>query len=523
MSAARTETPSASAGTPVVDPSSLVAARRARAGGLLGRLGPATVPGVLMLVVGLAGANRPVLSWDEVATADVAQRSVGRIWHLMYTIDAVFAPYYLLMHAWTSMIGRTVLDLRLPSIAAMAGAVAVTGELGRRLFGPVVGVTAGIVLCLVPTMSRYAIEARPYAFACLFSVIALLLLYRFIDRPRRSRLLAYGSAVVGLGLCHIVALTVLGAHLCIAALRSWRTGSWRSFALWAVATAAALAVLSPLVWLGLRQRNEQLYWVPALRIRSLYAFPGALVGSVAAAWLLLGFVAIAIWRPVPQRADMIMAAALPIGTVALVSLVGPHFWVARYLLIVLPPTAILAAAGLELPAEERRHDRPAAVAVRGAALVTACALFAGAALPGQLAVRGRTAKNGSDFRSAAAVIERRQKPGDEIVYTPKSRTLRAGIDYYLRQDPGRPNDVLLERSAASNASLTATEYADAADRIAGATRIWLLVSGWHNDPTTVRRELQPALRSHYQRVQLWHVKWATLALFRRRTPAVRSE
>ena len=523
MTAARTEARSAPAGAPVVDPSDPAAVRRAHATRLAGRLGPAAVPGLLMAVVGLAGADRPVLSWDEVATADVAQRSAGQIWRLLHTVDAVFAPYYLFMHAWTSVVGLTVLDLRVPSIAAMAGAVAVTGEVGRRLFGPVVGLVAGTVLVLLPSMSHYAIEARPYAFACLFSIAALLLLDRLLDHPRRSRLLAYGSALVALGLCHIVALTVLGAHLSIAGLRSLRARSWRSLTVCAVAVAGALVILSPLAWLGLRQRHEQLYWVPALTGRSLSAFPGGLVGSSAGALLLLAFVAVAIWRPVPHRIDMILAAVLPIASVAVASLVGPSFWVPRYLLIVLPPIAILAAVGPEPLAVTRRPIRPLAVAARGAALLAVCALSIAAVVPGQLAVRRPTAKNGGDYRSAASIIETRQQPGDDIIYTPSERTLRAGMDYYLRRDPGRPRDVLLERSAASSASLKATEYADAADRVASAPRIWLLVGGWHSDPTTVRKQLRPLLRLDYTRVQLWHVKWATLALFRRRSQTVQPQ
>src|SRR4051812_3006314 len=81
------------------------------------------LPGVLMLGVGVVGATRPVLSWDEIATADAARRSVPQIWHLAHHIDGVFAPYYLLMHLWTAVVGDSVLALRLPSILAMAAAV----------------------------------------------------------------------------------------------------------------------------------------------------------------------------------------------------------------------------------------------------------------------------------------------------------------------------------------------------------------------------------------------------------------
>jgi mannosyltransferase len=188
--------------------------------------------------------------------------------------------------------------------------------------------------------------------------------------------------------------------------------------------------------------------------------------------------------------------------------------VTRYLLIVVAPAAIVAAAGLERLGPRASVD---STAVR---LLAVCALFAVAAAPGQLAVRGRTAKNGSDYRAAAALVHRYRQPGDDIVYTPGSRTLRAGINYYLRHDPGRPRDVLLVRSAAAAGSLRATESADPVTRIGGAKRIWVLLAGVQDDPTTVRGDLTPLLRGEYRRIQLWHVKRATLALFIRRDPAV---
>src|SRR5688572_610630 len=84
------------------------------------RMVPSVVPGAVMLGVGLVGADRPALSWDEASTADVAQRSVADIWHLAGNIDAVLGSYYFVMHGWTSLAGTTELDLRLPSIVAMA-------------------------------------------------------------------------------------------------------------------------------------------------------------------------------------------------------------------------------------------------------------------------------------------------------------------------------------------------------------------------------------------------------------------
>jgi mannosyltransferase len=137
---------------------------------------PAFGPGAAMLTIGLIQPARPVLSWDEVATADVAHRSAAQIGQLAHHIDGVFAPYYLLMHVWITLFGDSVLSLRLPSILAITATAALTGELGRRLFGVRAGTAAGLLLALIPNISRYAAEARPYATACMLSVLALLAL-----------------------------------------------------------------------------------------------------------------------------------------------------------------------------------------------------------------------------------------------------------------------------------------------------------------------------------------------------------
>lgn len=75
-------------------------------------------------------------------------------------------------------------------------------------------------------------------------------------------------------------------------------------------------------------------------------------------------------------------------------------------------------------------------------------VVAGAAAPGQLSVRGLTVKNGSDYRTLAGIIRGLQAPGDVIVFQAGSRTMRTGVDYYLRTDAGAPRDVLLRQSAA---------------------------------------------------------------------------
>jgi mannosyltransferase len=151
------------------------------------------------------------------------------------------------------------------------------------------------------------------------------------------------------------------------------------------------------------------------------------------------------------------------------------------------------------------------VAVRS---VLVLAVFGVAAYPGQRAVRGADAKNGSDYRTVASIVRANQQPGDGLVIKANSRALRAGIDYYLRNDPGRPRDLLEQRPAAEVASLKAQEFPDSAAHVAGVRRVWLFVPGRNRpDPTTQRPDLRTLLQTRYERIGLWHMNGATLGLY----------
>jgi mannosyltransferase len=500
----------------------LPAARRSTFAAVARRLTPSVGPGLMMLIIGLIGADHPVLSWDEVTTADVAQRSPAQIVRLLHNIDAVLSPYYFLMHFWTGLVGSSEWDLRAPSILAMAAAVGVAGELGRRLFTPLIGTVAGALLCVMPNTSRYAAEARPYAITCLLSVSALLLLHVALDSRRRWRWPVYGVAVVLLGLSHIIALTTLCAHAAAVLHRARRERSWRTVAVWGAAAGVAVAALIPVALVGVSQQQAQVSWVPALTPHRLLVSPGTIVGSVATAWALLGLVVFIGWRPAHRVVEVALLAIGPLTVVGLLSALGDPLWVPRYLLVVLAPLALLAAAAVVGRPESAATSAATAASPRLAVrLGLVLVLLICSAYPGQRHVRGATAKNGADYRSIAALIRQRQQPGDGIVYQPGSRTLRAGLSYYLRDDPGQPQDLLLSRSAAQAGVLRAEERPDPQLSVAGADRVWLLVTLSRPDPLTERPELRPLLQAQYRRVGLWHVRWATLALYQRRADAPR--
>jgi mannosyltransferase len=185
--------------------------------------------------------------------------------------------------------------------------------------------------------------------------------------------------------------------------------------------------------------------------------------------------------------------------------------VPRYLLVVLVPLALLAA--LTVVARLRGDGGRAVPVLR---LLLVLVVVAGTAYPGQRAIRAPTAKNGPDYRRIASIVAQHQQPGDGMVFEIRSRAMRAGVEYYLRRYDTSPRDVLQRRRAADVGRLTADEYPDAAARLAGVRRVWLMVSGPRRDPSTGYPALRPTLRERYERIGVWQVKSGTVALYRYR-------
>jgi mannosyltransferase len=192
---------------------------------------------LLTPAMSLSGLGARGMSDDEYATWYAAALSPADLAALLPPADAALAPYYLLMHGWTAVAGDTETMLRLPSAMLMGVAAGVVALIGRRLFDAGAGVTAGMMVAGLPSVSRYGQQARPAALALAATVLALLLLLRALDEPTRRRWMLAGCGLVAAGWMHIpggtaaetqlfgsrpVAAVVVTAALVAAALLWWR-------------------------------------------------------------------------------------------------------------------------------------------------------------------------------------------------------------------------------------------------------------------------------------------------------------
>lgn len=465
-----------------------------RASGSWLRMACWLAPAMVTAVLGAVGLTRPALWTDELATWGMATTPWHEMWPVLRWVDAVLAPYYTLMRTWSELAGTGDLALRLPSLAAMAGAAAVVGALGARLAGHRAGLLAGLVFAVLPATSRFAQEARPYAFTALLATVATYLLVLALDRPGWARWAGYAAAAALLGLFHVMAMLLLVGHC-------WVVLCWHRPALrrWLAATAAAAVPLLPVVWLGYRQRNQAAHITEVGLFQSTPAYLTTVLGGVTVGLVVVGLALFSL--PLRHPAGIFLAwAAVPLATLVLVSFLAPMF-LPRYLLFTLPAWALLAGAALA------RLRPPFAVA----ALLTVALL----GYPAHAAVR-RADGHGEATRDLAAIITEQAQPGDGVVFADSepggSWTTRDTLAHYVPAQR-RPRDLLLVQPPRTTGQLLAGECADVPRCLAGTERVWVVRLGRLDDPLLgVGPAKEVALRTGYRAQRLWHPTGMTLVL-----------
>jgi len=491
------------------------------------------VPTVVTAALGLYQINVPILWRDELATWSAASRTLPQLWAMVHHVDAVLGLYYLGLHLWMAVFGTSAAALRLPSALAMTGAAAVVALTGKRLGGTRVGLISGLIFAVVPSVSRFAQEARPYAFATLFAALATLLLLRAMERPTWLRWGCYALAVAAVGASNLVALCVLAAHAAIVAtdfcLRTVRIGGedapdggralpggrpepveGRPLALlgwFSLAAVIGVIVDAPVVLEGHAQSTSQIGQQPVPHVAALFGvidglWPELFASTpVALVVILLALASVVTLVGVRQRVLAGYALAggiLPIVAVWLVSQGPDSYWTFRYMLFTVPAWSVAAGLGVAGAAERLprlrwprlRLPRFATARRLGYAAVATALVVAVAALGAhdQLAIRKPLAHNAwafpvtmangepVDYRAAAAVIAANQRPGDGIVYQIDDQNhyeVDAAIGYYLRGGP-IPKAVFQAETPAQAAALQPVECASPSSCLTGTPRIWLV-------------------------------------------------
>lgn len=444
----------------------------------------AGIPALVMLVCGSIGIGDRQLWRDEQASWWASRLSFPDLWGLLDNIDVVFAPYYTYLKLWTGLFGDSELALRLPSLLWMAAVAALLGLLGRRLYDAPTGLLAGLIVAVLPTASRYAAEARPYAQTMAVTIGATLLLLRALDRPRPRRWAWYALAVAAVGLSHLVALAVLAAHalLVVGEVRGQdRRIVVRRFRPWLVAVTVGVALVVPVAAKASLQ-SHQIRWIPKPELLDAIRLPGALFGNRAVSIVLLslalgGFL-VSRWPSLALGTWALLAPALTFVTFDQLQL-----FYHRYLLFTVPAWVLLAAAGTIWVARLGRATAtpgPRALLQSALAGVIVLALLVGYGLHTHRFVRTDLVEDEIAFRQVAEFVRTNARAGDGIAYG-GYRYLRRAVAYELRHEP-RPIDVFLAVTPERNNWYHAEECRPAADCLGEIGRIWLVTTRGGEDP-----------------------------------------
>jgi mannosyltransferase len=468
------------------------------------------LPGVATLVITLWGITGASYWRDEAATISAAQRPLGNLLRTLGNIDAVHGAYYLLIWVMVKLGGTGELATRLPSAVAMAVAAVAVAALGGRLVSPRAGLAAGLVFAVLPPVSLYGQDARPYAITVALAAIASYLLVRGMEadvsRERYTWLAGYAACVAALGIVDIFGLLLVVAHAVTVGLRCLRddgpgegglggAGSARSLAVgWLAAAVAGTALASPLLAFAFVQRGT-LSWLtaPSLgAVRGLHELIGpAYMADAVVLAVASGIVVSALLGRERLRASWpgsLPALCLPwliVPPVILLvgSLVTP-LYTFRYVLLCIPAIALLAGAALASLGW-----------VAGAAALVVIALLG---VPQQRQVRGADG-HGDNVRQADRIVAEHMRPGDAVLEF-KAENFAQAYPYGIR----KLAPIALAKSPIRSATLIGTFLPDPVvrERLTHVPRVWVVEYG-HPTPLVILNGLHFRLVHAWQTSDIW--------------------
>ena len=446
---------------------------------------PEAVLGVLALAVFTWRIGTPSAWWDEAITRDVVSRPTDDILQLINGIDLVHATYYLLVHL---VVGADagLTQIRLLSALAAAATAVLLVRIGRELDAPRVGVVAGLAWIVAPLASRYAQEARPYAFVALAvtaSTLAMLQVCRKPWLPRRW--VAYTASLVAVGLLNVLALLVVCAHLCYVASTASRPVRRR----WFLAATAAVTLLLPLL-VGSATQRSQVSWLPRPGTEALVGFFGAeyAVGPVLAVLLVVALAGLGRGTHAAAFGLGLTWAVLPPVLLWTVSQAHPLYdW--RYVFFALPGMA-LALGSL-------------ATLLRPVWVAAVLLVLAGCGWNMQHVYRYPASGHAEDVRGTAEVIGSSARPGDAVVFLPASRRV---VELGYPEEFRNVDDIALAYDGITSGTLWGLESSprDVAGALRTRNRVWVVTGprryGEGDDPT--EREKERLLAGEFRLAQV---------------------
>lgn len=381
--------------------------------------------GVAALIFGLYGIKTRSFWLDEATSIVIARLSPPDFLRTVATSEANSSLFYVVLAFWR-LFGEGELRLRLLSVLFGLATIPLLYLVGRRTVGRTAALGGCALLAVQPLVIPYMQEVRGYTLAMLLSTATVLAWLGATDTDKVRSWVVFTVIAAASLYAHFFCGLVVASLLILVVLGSAPLTRRMTFALAAVGLASL-----PLLFFVFLGDTGQVSWIPALAPERIGDVIGALAGSSIALLVVLGCgIVLALVRPTREAKSgrMLLAAWLivPIAAAILISVWKPLL-VPRYLIVVVPALALLAAAGL-------MRIRPRFLGALALALALALSL-------GPIA--SRSSDIGEDWRGAAGWVASVAHPGDRVVYDIPSG--QKPFRWYLDTIPGEhPVDSTLE-------------------------------------------------------------------------------
>ncbi|MBG6183357.1 mannosyltransferase [Arthrobacter sp. CAN_A214] len=391
---------------------------------------PAVLVAALTLTYSGIGISIPSFWVDEAATISAVDRSFAEMMRMIQSIDAVHAFYYVLINAWTAVFGLSETALRFPSLLAVSATAGLLVAIGRRLAGTTYGLVAALLFVVLPRTQYVATDARSYALALLFAVLATYFLVRIRERPSGRLWAGYAAAAMVATLLSLYAGLVFVAHVLTVLLDPVLRRRWKAV------LAVSPAWLIPTTALAIIGASQQ------FQISWIRPIDGSVFSEVAFLQFFTDAYMLLDGKPVPQhtpfeslsmyglapvmwalaaagavrfRRHFLVKLALPLLVLPLVAVIGGSlvlgspYYLPRYLSFLLPTLPLLAAALVLRPSDGRG---PGTTSRQRAVVLLAVVVLALPSYVGQRTESGRSPLH--DFRYVAQTLSDRARPGDAV-------------------------------------------------------------------------------------------------------------
>jgi uncharacterized membrane protein len=393
-------------------------AARDRAADLSGRLGVVPYAIVaLTVVLGLLHLRSKSVWIDEAISIQYARDGVGSLAHVVTASDPNMSFYYVLLSAWSRIVGDSALAARSLSVLAGAAAVLALYALGARLFGRWAGLAAALLLAVNAFFVSWTQQARGYSLLVLLVTLSSLFFVRELEEPSRANLIAYVAASVLAVYTHYFATFVLLAQL------ATLLGVRRRAALektWLLAGGAVLLLCAPELAFAVHGRaDERIDWLVRPNLRGAKDVAFRLAGSrtllaiffcLACFALVLALVRRSFWR----EGFLATWCALPFAASFAISHWKPVF-LDRYLIVCVPALALLVGGAIaKIP-----------VRALGAVILVAVTVLSAQQIRDWYR-HGWT----EDWRQLTAAVFAQQRDGDGMLFEPAAST--GAFGYYER-------------------------------------------------------------------------------------------